>query len=702
MFTDPRNSTFAMPEQQKQIHAAKMAENPRPPPPEQKPIIDFKYYPPPTQPKPAGMFKKPDATNFISTYGTAPYLPGPMDYVFRQQLAGQQLNQIAGIVPPIINYQINTAGPTDLNEHVYMIYEDYLPTKSNMESTYQTIGERMNLQNFIRSTIFNNTDGNNISLDGSGTNSILSHIKFDELNPYNKHRYTNNPFTELPDNFLIYRSCYPIRKSQQGRDIVCAKDATAVNIRLYKMLEGSYAINRNGNKNFADYDEWRDLAFYEYVREEIIRNKMCPNFTIIYGYFISEKSKINYSQINQMKNGTFDKKEPDTILVDSNLQPIMNKVLQPMDDITIQNLNKQLMNTNTNTSTNTNNIIPINYPMLNQNVSQKAVYSIPNPNAYLGKSLVIITESPTYNLLSWASNLYLQEGNIRKMINRGAHNKDEWMNIIFQLIVALYAMQKTGIYINNFSLRQNVFIKDLSLKGQVTNFWKYTIDGIEYYLPNLGYLLVIDSNFADKKDNNQKPALLQSSSSPKPEGKIGGKCLGSYDKTPDNVLKEKVFTIFKKSLDPDNFSNDFLQMGGCKPPGEIITLLSKIKIESNVDKNNDILPYFIKYMKIYTHNRIGTSPKESEIPNIRKDNIDIKKGSILFLETGTNTYKIVLASSGINNGNVDIFKSREDTTSESVTSASLFGYPQTERIQQTFKPNEASMNEEDLLETYIL
>ena len=89
----------------------------------------------------------------------------------------------------------------------------------------------------------------------------MSHIKFDELNPYNRQRYTNNPFSELPDNYLIYRSCYPIRKDGLSNSIVCAKDATSINIRMYKMTEGSFAINRMlQSKKFNEYNEWRDLA----------------------------------------------------------------------------------------------------------------------------------------------------------------------------------------------------------------------------------------------------------------------------------------------------------------------------------------------------------------------------------------------------------------------------------------------------------
>ena len=79
MFTDPRNNTFAIPEQQKKIYAEKMAENPRPPMQEPKPIIDFKYYPPPPPFKPKEQFPKPNIANYLPAYGNAPFLPGPME-----------------------------------------------------------------------------------------------------------------------------------------------------------------------------------------------------------------------------------------------------------------------------------------------------------------------------------------------------------------------------------------------------------------------------------------------------------------------------------------------------------------------------------------------------------------------------------------------------------------------------------------------
>ena len=397
-----------------------------------------------------------------------------------------------------------------------------------------------------------------------------------------------------------------------------------------------------------------------------------------------------------MKNRTFEKKEPDTIFVNNNQEQLTSQIMTPMSDQTIKANNSQ----------------------------PKDGYYTTNPNAYLGKSLVIITESPTYNLVSWASNLYLKDGNIKRMINRGSHSKEEWTNILFQLMVALYAMEKTKIYIENFSLKNNVYIKDLTLKGQVTNYWKYTIDHIDYYLPNLGYLVLIDSNFVDKKDNSPS-TLLQSvasatatvatSSVPlttiqpnKPEAKIGGMCLGTYNTLSEGVIQKKVFDMFKESFNVNNFGKDFEQMGGVSLPADVKSLLIDIQkdiISDSTNSTNTILPYFIKYMKKYTHNRIGTLLKESELPNVRTQDIpqliNTTKGMLALQTTSGTTYKVVLVCSEPNNSMVKILSDKSKNL-EDIAISSLAEYSNTEKIQQTFKPNEASMNEEDLLETYIL
>ena len=102
-----------------------------------------------------------------------------------------------------------------------------------------------------------------------------------------------------------------------------------------------------------------------------------------------------------------------------------------------------------------------------------------NLNSYTGSVLTVMTESPTYNMYNWASKLYQIEGNIKRMVNTGFHTDVVWISLIFQLMVALYVMQINNLYINDFSIRNNVFIKDLPTEVNITNYWKYIINNLD-------------------------------------------------------------------------------------------------------------------------------------------------------------------------------------------------------------------------------
>ena len=99
--------------------------------------------------------------------------------------------------------------------------------------------------------------------------------------------------------------------------------------------------------------------------------------------------------------------------------------------------------------------------------------------------------------MGWASRLYQKDNNIGRMINSGFHTDKIWQSVMFQLMVALYCLQVNKIYYSSFSLDDNVYIKDLASTSNVTSYWKYKINGIDYYIPNYGYLVIFDSKYCD-------------------------------------------------------------------------------------------------------------------------------------------------------------------------------------------------------------
>jgi len=331
---------------------------------------------------------------------------------------------------------------------------------------------------------------------------------------------------------------------------------------------------------------------------------------------------------------------------------------------------------------------------------------IKDPNAYLGKALVVLTESPTYDLCGWATKTYQLQGNIKRMINRGVHSDDEWMNVIFQLLVALYVCQIYGIIINDFALDKNVFIKDMPLRGTVTNYWKFVVDDVEYYLPNLGYLVMLDSNFRDITVNTNKTTLaskINNTTTTNTE-KLAGKFIDPQMN--DGEIIQKTFEMLTKAFDLGTFGQSFVQNGGCPPTSDAKRIIDQINIDIRSNKTKDIGAFIIKYMRKYLHNRIGLYLKETEISNIRKDDTrQFTKGQILVNEDGYGTYKFVLLIN-VNNGKAKIITKNkpgdEDFIEKDIPVTSLFNYSKAEIIGQNFKPNEANMNEDDLIETYVI
>ena len=661
-YQDPTNNPTAISNEQKEIYQTKPQKQVQ----SQQPTISFQYTQPRPPQRPSNNMDPapymPVYTNVGNTYQSQPY----PTWMYNQQM-GEYPSQFA--LPPIIkNTYINTIGPNGNHERIFHVYEDSLLSKSVI-ATYSTIAERTNMSQYIRSNILNGKDGNDISFDGNSDNSLLSFVKFAELNPYNTYKLSSNVYKGMPDDYMIYRSCYPIRCAEGSGAVTCARDATGINIRIYKMLEKSYKVNRTDPSSYFNFDEWREIVFYEYIRENIIKKKVCPQFVMLYGYFISEKANIDFNKINKLKYGK-------------------EKTTQQTNQFIVKDALTD----------------PLIAPMMLGNATSAGKIIEPNPEAYLGKALVLLTESPTYGLYGWASKTYQVKGTIKEMINTGVHTVEEWKNVIFQIMIGLYVMQINKIYIENFSLENNVFIKDLTLKGQITEYWKYKVLGIDFYIPNLGYVIMLDTNY---KDVIEDTSITLGPMSGKLPNKLNGKIYNTNNMT-DSEINDKIFDMFGIAMKSDIFTNpSFGQFGGVKPPDEIIALLSNITTDVTADVEKNISIYIFKYMTCYLHNRIGTYLRENEVNNIRRDDTrQFTTGQLVVLEDGYGSYKFVIYININQNGLARIYTKNEHTDNDIIESTvpitSLINYSKAEPITQTYKANEAKMNEDELLETYII
>ena len=669
-----------------------------PPLPGQKPILDLQLYESAIS-KPKQQQRTVDPYSFIPVAAADGYYPA----------------QWSGNLPPFLyappkipiikNYNINVSGPMDDHTKISAIFEDILPSKQ-FSNTWNTLGERVNIYHFVRSVFIKQGDGEDINLDGK-PNSLLNYLKFMELNPYNTNQFTDNPYKGLPDDMLIYRSCYPIRYDKYSNSVQCAKNSVGLNIRIYKLNYAEYQIKKQKLTNYYDYDVWREVAYYEFIREQIIKRKLCPNFVTLYGYYICENCGIDFDKLAQIR-GKYDKKS-------LYLQKVQVDCIVPQIR-PIRGSQVDLDNYQPIKIPQTDNTIPEVFPVnIVQNGGQFPVQLMSNANAtttlelnplaFSGRALILLTESPNYNIYSWASKTYAVEGNLRRMVNTGFHKSEVWFSVLFQLMTALFTLQINQIAFRDFHMEDNVFIKDINMHENITNYWKYKINGIDYYIPNYGYLTMVDSNFKDI----EKPHFSLKTEETKDTKKFkiysniyekdGGQLWDSND------LNRLCFAAFRNSFTPNVFSKSFTNYGGMKPPDDVLDMLIQISNQSINDQDYKIEKYIHDYMRRFLNNRIGTYLKETEIRNVRKDDSRLfKKGDILVQEVQNDTFKFILFIEKQVNNCAKIFTkedaNKKDIIEKIVSYDSLFNYSRYEPIVQDYKPNEVNLNEEDLLEIY--
>src|SRR5690606_1305284 len=74
-------------------------------------------------------------------------------------------------------------------------------------------------------------------------------------------------------------------------------------------------------------------------------------------------------------------------------------------------------------------------------------------------------------------------GDIKKWSETPRSN-DEWINAYFQIFSALYCMQKYFDITHHDLHWGNVLVHDIEPGG----YWRYTIDGVDYDVPNWGWM----------------------------------------------------------------------------------------------------------------------------------------------------------------------------------------------------------------------
>lgn len=580
------------------------------------------------------------------------------------------LSYVPNVQMPIQNvYNINTPGPTGGHVEMSKIYDNHLPNgKDGRRMTSKTLGERFATYNFIKQT-FGANDGDEMSVDSSGSNSLLSYIKFLEMNPNYYNPLSDNPYNGLPYGLLIYRSCYPVTIHPQSQSVVCAKDSVGLNIRLYSLTHAEYMSYVLRQKIRIEYDIWRELAYYDYVKNNILKQYQSPNFPIFYAFYTCKNNKIDFFSL---KKKCLTQKQ--LLTKEYKMFELRHKLLGGKD--------KEIVR-----------------PLLEggkRYISNLPDEIDPELQRYSGNLAIFITEAYHSNFYQWASRLYEVEGVSRKMVSQGWHLEPVWLSVYFQIIHALYVLQVNGIYIRDMTLEDNIYIKDLQVYGKANGYWEYVVDDISYYVPNYGYLVMVDTNFKDiipedsAVENCKRQYKIYTSD-------IFGKTYRM------DAIRNKVYDNYRNIINTNCFTEEHTKNNVFRPPPAIMDMLKRMMADPETYLGKIISNHFRGLM----HNRIGTYlRKDTEIPNLRDITSNLKVGELAAEVLAEENYKWALISAPVNDAGIIKIITRTDPKSpdfieKDVRIETLRKYSEIEKVEQNICFDLSYTNEE-LLETYYI
>jgi hypothetical protein len=163
--------------------------------------------------------------------------------------------------------------------------------------------------------------------------------------------------------------------------------------------------------------------------------------------------------------------------------------------------------------------------------------------------------------------------------------------------------------------------------------------------------------------------------------------------------------MFKETIDPNVFDQDFLADNGVKPPEPVIGLLRAIKQQTDAKPTVAINYYIRKFMTMFLNNRVGTVLTEPELANVKRGAIkEFQKGQMVTMKDADGNDRFVLYVKQ-KQPNVALIITRNPKTmvfdETTVPITSLFEYSLVAPITQTFKMD-MNFSEESLLETYTV
>lgn len=640
--------------------------------------------------------------------------------------------------PPLQKvYNISLSSPLVNHTTISNVYEDTLPGEINA-LTSTTVSDRCQIITFLRNSLLHKHDGETMNITG-GNNSLLSYIKLLNVNPYTKYQYQ---YTNLPNDFLLYSAAYPVRFDTKSRTIKLSKNAMGINIRIYMMSVGDLLLDTlDNNITRHNFDMWRELDYYQWAKQ-IINKAVSPNFITPILYKIDDESHINWEKLKELKQ-----KNGGEVMTSTGNQ-VLNSQHKVVEKTSYLPSLQSMYSYNKNKD-------------YNLDITKIATNGYLDITQNSGQSLILLTEAPTTSFKEWFTPQYESYGSIKKMTSTGHHSDKVWRSVLFQLVYAMSVLQKSKIYITHLSLN-NIYIKDVNINQNSIGSWIYKVDGIDYYIPNYGFVLLIDTTFADVNPANMPIEISATSplvqpvtsdlipiisaafkagaeaqknkninivthianaafNAANPGASIGttgstGSTAALVDPTKD-LKYYKIYGELYKDTDKTSEAickpnvieklifNQFKEIMNTNTfnndktiQPNITTLINNISNDTNLNIDSFILSHFSEYL----HNRVGTPLLKSERENIPLfSNFNFKKGALIIWQFRNDEFQwvIYLKNDGGTFHHTIITNNKGNQAT--VHQNSLFIYPPSEPILPS---STATMkyDETHIFETYNL
>jgi len=518
---------------------------------------------------------------------------------------------------PIQNiYNLNIADPRGDHSVLARVYEDMVPGNEFGLSSL-SVGQRVKSSNYIKNIMLKSKEGEEMSLTG-GKDSILEHIQLHDLNPY----HYKNPQKELANGFMLYSSAYPIRYDANKQQIKLGRNNQGINMRIYRLSNEELQAHFSGYIDKLNHNVWRELFYYQKINE-LMKLKKIPSFVKMHFWVLDGQSNIKWNKLDTIKYQGIELKQLHE-LVNGRRKTIPN----------IENKRKELFNKYISNPT----LVPLIESEINKGITDQTwidlqelsstysvledITNIADPfrktiislSQKLSESLLedstvslgIITESAQQTFINWSTPIYQGSGSLKTMIQTGYHEPKVWLSLLFQYIYGLAILQENNINLVNFEPKYNLLVKNIYNDDRDTKHWRYNVDKLTFYLPNNGFIGMIDSMY--NKQQNESIMKIEI------EGLEDDK-RNIYD---NDTIKKNVFNfMFKKVISKDLYGpeGEWKKLGGLPPPDEFINLLDKLNKRVN-DKGDINIKSYLNIFTMFLHNRAGDRVDGTEIDNL--------------------------------------------------------------------------------------